>query len=229
MNWETTVKNWETFVKAHEKILALLVVAFLTYHFGEKIVQRWDDRTLKQDTAIRAQLKQQDDSNKLLLAQFQAAQVQYAAELKSLEAKIAQSKQQVVIQQTQDAALPLPELATRWQSMLALPQDSIVSKPDGTLAVTTDAAHTTVNELDKVGPLTEQLLDTQTELKSCQDLNTNAQRTLAGVQGELATEKNARQEDAKVAKINQRKAFWRGFKWGAIAGFVGGIFTGTHL
>jgi|GEM_PF-2114711 len=210
--WVTT---WETFVKAHEKLCVVLVTGLLLWHFGDKAYNAYENYRKDQATITQKQLDQTTENNKTLAQTLAQMQAQYNADIVALTAKIAQSKQAVVIQQKTDAALPLPDLSARWQSMLVLPQGSITPQPNGTIAVTPDAAHTTVNELDKVGPLTDQNVDLNLELKSCTDLSTQKDKNLAGAQDELVLEKKARANDAQIAKDTQRKSFWKGTKWGA--------------
>lgn len=209
------VVTWETFVKAHEKIIIVLVMGLLLWHFGDKAYDAYENYRKEQASITQQQLTQATTDNKTLAQTLAQMQIKYDADILALNAKIAKSKQTVIIQQKTDAALPLPDLSARWQSMLTLPEGSITPQPNGTIAVTSDDAHATVNELDKVGPLTDQNVDLTVELKSCTDLSAQKDKTLAGVQNELALDKKARADDAQTAKDSQRKSFWKGTKWGA--------------
>jgi hypothetical protein len=215
--------GWTAFVKAHERLVITGVIALVLIHYGDKAYNAFELHEKGKQSADNQQIAQLHNDNLTLAQQLAKMQADYSAKLAAMDAKIAASKQAEQDQQRKDAALPLPDLAVRWAQILALGPGNITPQPNGTLNVTVDAAHTTVNELDKVGPLTEQLLDTQTKLDSCVALNTEKDKAITGKEAELAAEKKARADDATVAKEKQRHAWWSGFKWGAITGFVGGV------
>ncbi len=210
--WVTT---WETFVKAHEKLCVILVTGLILWHFGDKAYDAYENHRKQQATFTQQQLDQTTANNKTLAQTLAQMQAKYDADIVALNAKIEKSKQTVIIQQKADAALPLPDLSARWQNMLSLPEGSITPQTNGTITVTSDAAHATVSELDKVGPLTDQNVDLTLELKNCTDLSAQKDTNITGVQNELALEKKARTDDKQTAKDAQRKSFWKGTKWGA--------------
>ena len=81
-----------------------------------------------------------------------------------------------------------------------------------------DAAHATVNELDKIQGLNDQLTATQQELGGCNALSAQKDKTLDAKQSELVATQKARETDAKTAKDEARHQYWRGFKHGFIVG-----------
>lgn len=218
-NW---IKSWEAFIKAHERIILIGVASLLLWHLGSNGIAAWKSN---KDLAAQAQINQQiavtDATNKQTLAQLAQMQTQFDATIATLNAKIAQKQLATEQQQKIDAQLPLPDLSSRWENLLALSQGSITPQSNGTISVTTDAAHSTVSELEKIPLLTEQVADTQTELKSCQSVSAQKDVTLAGVQKELELTQKGRAEDAKVAKDNERKSFWKGTKFGSALTAVG--------
>jgi len=220
---EAMVKHWATFIKAHEKLVIVIGLGALLFHFGEKGLTAWENHDKRIANIAQQKVDTDTAANKQLATELAQLKLEIAAKNLQLEAQIAASKQKLIVQQKIDQNLPLPELSARWVSLLSLPADSITPKSDGTISVTTDAAHTTVNELDKVGPLTEQLLDTQSELKGCTILSAKKDDAITGLNKQLTDEQTARKDDQKLAAIKQKKSFLRGFKWGAIVGFVGGI------
>jgi multidrug efflux pump subunit AcrA (membrane-fusion protein) len=220
---EAGVGHWVTLIKAHEKLLIVAIIALTLVHFGNKAYDAYGKHLQANQTATNAQISQLEKSNAQTQAQLDQLKATYDAQLKIDEAKIAAAKQTVIIKQKQDAALPLPELAKHWEELLVLTPGSITPQPNGTVAVTTDAAHTTVNELEKVGPLTDQLIATQDELKGCTDIRTKQDAQIAGLNNDIALEKTGRAEDAKLAKHNTRAAYLKGLKHGIIIGVVGTV------
>lgn len=215
------ITHWINLVKAHEKLIIAVIAAVLLWHYGNKAYDAYGkhlDAQVKTDNAQIAQIEKQNEQNAITLQQLAAT---VAAQAKIDDAKIAAAKQTIIVKQKADAALPLPELSKHWVDMLSLQPAAITPQPNGTVAVTTDAAHATVNELEKVGPLTDQLAATQDQLKGCTILSAQKDTTIAGLNTVVADEKKGRADDAKQAKHDIRHAYLRGLKHGIIIGVVG--------
>lgn len=223
LNTEAIIKHWAAFIKAHEKLVLIIGIGALLFHFGEKGLTVWENHDKRIATVAQQKVDSDQEANKALSEQLAQLKLEIAAKNVQLEAQIAASKQKLIVQQKIDASLPLPELSARWESLLVLPKDSITPQANGTIAVTTDAAHITVNELEKTPQLIEQLLDTQNELRGCTTLSAKKDDSITGLNKQLTDEQTARKDDQKLAAVKQKKAWLRGFKWGAIVGFVGGI------
>jgi hypothetical protein len=215
---EKLIASWITFFKAHEKLLLALVVAFVLVHYGDKAYDAYGQYLKSQQTAndqkIAILQKQNDDSAKALATLIADVDARFKAD----EEKIAKAKTTIVVQQAKNNAMAPSDLYTHWTDDLALPPTSITPQTDGTAIVSLDAAHATVNEIDKVAPLTEQLIATQDELKGCTTVRTAQDVQITGLNQEITAEKQGRADDAKAAKVAQRKAWRRGFKWGYVAG-----------
>lgn len=207
---------WEAFIKAHERIILIGIASLLIWHFGDRAIETYkSNKDIAAQTQVNQQIAVDHATNVQAQAQLAQMQTNFENTVAALTAKIAQKQQVTQQQQKIDAQLPLPDLSDRWESLLSLSQGSIAPQPNGTIIVTTDAAHLTVNELEKVPQLTEQVADTQTELKSCTTLSAQKDATLAGVNKELLDEVKGRAADAKVASDEKKKSFWKGTKFGA--------------
>jgi hypothetical protein len=152
-------------------------------------------------------------------------QTQYTALTNTLTAAIAAQKQVVVVQQKKDDMMPPTELAQRWSDLIKAPSGSITPQSNGTLAVSADASHTTVDALETIPELKFEAQSLNTQLSACNTLSATLTQDVAEQKTLVVQEKQGRKDDAVVAKDKERKAFWKGFKWGAIAGFIGGILT----
>jgi hypothetical protein len=215
------ITHWINLIKAHEKLIITIILALLLWHYGDKIYDAYGkhlDAQVKTDNAQIAQIEKQNEQNAATLQQLTAT---VAAQAKIDDAKIAAAKQTIIVKQQADAALPLPELSKHWADMLSLQPSAITPQPNGTVAVTTDAAHATVNELEKIQPLTDQLAATQDQLKGCTTVSAQKDTTIAGLNTAVADEKKGRADDAKQAKHDIRHAYLRGLKHGIIIGVVG--------
>jgi cell division protein FtsB len=222
---ETVIGHWVTIIKAHEKLLIVAITALTLLHFGDKAYDAYGKHLVAQQSATNAQITQLEKNNAEIATKLAELKASVDAQAKVDDAKIAAAKKTIIVQQQADAALPLPDLSKRWEDMLKLSPGSILPQSNGTVAVTTDAAHSTVNELEKVGPLQDQLVATQDKFNGCTQVRSQQETQIAGLNSDIALEKKGRAEDAKVAKHNEHKAWMKGFKWGAVVGFVGGVVT----
>lgn len=215
------VTSWTAFVKAHERLVLMAVASLVLIHFSNDIRQWISTKHSVEQAQINQQISNQEMQNQLVQQELVKMQLNFDETVKSLNAKIDARKQAVIVQQKIDSSLPLPDLSNRWETLLSLQSGSIIPQVNGTVAVSTDAAHTTVNALEEIPQLKEQVLDTQTELKDCTDLSAKKDDRIAGLQTSVQQEKDGRAADAKVAKDNERKSFWKGTKIGAALTGIG--------
>jgi hypothetical protein len=220
---ETVIGHWVTLIKAHERLLIVSIAALTLFHFGNKAYDAYGNYLHTQQNATNAQIAQVDQQNKLIQAQLEKLKADVDAQAKIDDVKIAAAKQTIIVKQKEVAALPLPELSKEWASLLSLPDGSITPQPNGTVAVTTDAAHSTVNELVKIGPLNDQLTATQDKLKGCTEIRAQQDTQIVGLNTTITLEKKGREEDAKTAKHDIRHAYLRGLKHGIIIGVAGTV------
>ena len=167
----------------------------------------------------------------------------------NLANQIVQRGKQTQQQQSTDLNSSIPDLALRFQSLVPgiNPVDITVS-PDGKLAtIGQDTAQKTVAQLELVPSLVADKTDLEQQVKNGQDMLVSSQKaldsqsTLTSAQQKVIDaqdkyngllEKQLQQGDAacqvqiKIEKANTKKAYLKGFKWGAIFGFVGGLFVG---
>jgi hypothetical protein len=212
------ISHWVTLIKAHEKLLLALIISGVLWHYGDKAYDAYSNHLKAEQSATNAQIAQVDKNNLALQVQIAQLKASVDAKAKIDDAKIAASKQKLVVVQQADAALPLPLLSSHWEDMLKLSPGSITPQTNGTVAVTTDAAHTTVAELEKIPALTDQLAATQDKLTGCTAVRAQLDTQITGLNTSLTLEKTGRAEDAKVAKTQIHKALWKGRKQGFVAG-----------
>lgn len=215
--------HWVNVVKAHEKLIIMAILAIVLWHIGDKAYDAYGKHLEAQQSATNTQIAQVEQQNAATQAKLDELKATVAAQAKIDDAKIAAAKQKVVVAQQADAVLPLPLLSARWESLVSLPPNSVTPQPNGTVAVTTDAAHLTVNQLETIQPLTDQLAATQDQLKGCTTLGAQKDIQITGLTSEVALEKTGRAEDAKVAKHSISVAYRKGLKHGLIIGFAAGV------
>jgi hypothetical protein len=217
------ISHWVTFVKAHEKLLLSILLAAVLWHVGDKIYDAYGKHLQAvqvTDNAKIAQIDKQNAQTALDLAQLKAT---VAANAVLNQAKVVVAKQKLATQQKINETLPLPQLSEHWQSLLSLPPNSITPQPNGTVAVTTDAAHLTVNALETIPALNVQLTASQDDLKGCTSVRAEQDTTIAGLNTKIAAEVKGRSDDQKAAKHNIRSAYLHGLKHGLIIGVPVGV------
>ncbi len=146
-------------------------------------------------------------------------------------------------QQKTDAALPVPELVNRWAQLTPGTDFSGAIGSGNDVMVTPSNALATVQQLEKVPVLAQELSNETTEKtnddqllgqanKSIGDLNTQVTTLNASVAGaqKLDADHQAQcQEQIKVVKDKARKSKRRWFEFGFVTGFVSGFFAGHSL
>lgn len=171
---EVKAKSW---LLAHERLI-VVVLCLLSFLF---VANKYLSHEAEKDNAAAVQaqsiLTAQQATDKALAAQVAQTQAQYQAlvvQLSQQNAQLAASIQTrtVVLQQQQtvDKTLPLPALSTRWTQLANLQPNDLTATPDG-VTVTDAGARSTVEELEKVPTLTQDVADGQTE-------NANLQKEL---------------------------------------------------
>jgi hypothetical protein len=220
---ETVIGHWVTFIKAHEKLLLALIAAFTLIHFADKAYDAYGSHLKAITIADNAHIAQIEQNNAKLEADLIVLKATVDARAKIDDAKIAAAKQKLIVVQKVDAALPLPELSKHWESLLALPTESITPQSNGTVAVTTDAAHTTVARLEEVNSLEDQLSSTNDKFKGCTDVRAKQDVQITGLKDDITAEKKGRADDAKQAKQDIHHAYWRGFKHGAVVTIIAAV------
>ena len=222
------VTNWIAFFKAHEKIIIIGIVAFTAFHFYSKGVDAYiQHETLKSQRAAVV-VKTDDTATKAVQAQLTALQATVATQTSIIAKQISQRSQTTTQQQAVDKALPPVALAQRWEALLHT--TSGVDPATGQqFTVTQAAAVQTVVALESVPTLTANVASLQTELNNDTTIINQQQQVIAQLNTDLIDEKKAHVADVNTEKAKARRSFLRGFKFGAVVGFVGGLFLGSHI
>lgn len=215
---ETVIGHWVTIVKAHEKLLLALIAAVVLFHFGNKAYDAYGNYLTHKQTETNQQIAVQESTNAALQKQIDTLTATVAAQAKIDDAKIAAAKSTLAAAKKTDDALALPDLTAHWADLIASSHAEIQSLTSDTIQVSADAAHKTVDALEEIPALNTQLNATQDKLSGCTSVLAVDSQLITGLETSVTLEKAGRAEDAKVAAVNQKKAWKRGFKWGYGAG-----------
>lgn len=167
----------------------------------------------------------------------------------NLANQIAARGRQTQQQQATDMTSTIPALTQRFQALVPnLNPADVAIAPDGkTATIGQDTAQKTVAQLELVPSLQADKTDLEQQVKNGQDMLASSQKALDS-QSSLTSaqqkvidaqdkyngllEKQITQADSvcqaqiKVEKAKTKKAYLKGFKWGAIVGFISGVFVG---
>jgi hypothetical protein len=232
-----------TWFKAHERLVIIVIGAWLVFRFYGDILSVYtehDKRKIASDqiVAIDAHQKTQADSqaNTQLLQQLADLKLQQATLSAQLQASMAQRQQDTNVQKNKNNQSTLPEVATRTIAILGTGPESITSTDSATISFTASAAHVNVNALENGIQAEADRLDLNKQLAVCTAVSVKQDETITGVRKELSDEKvshtadvKLEQANTKLAVDNGKKQFRKGFKWGAITGFIGGLITFHYL
>src|SRR5208337_621046 len=237
-----------TWLIDHEKLIIVVIAAILLWWGYGKYAQirlDHDNAALQQQKLIVAAQVQQ---NAALAAQAQKDAAQAAADKAALQAlsdKVAAQNQQLVAantalataltkQQHTDAGLPIPDLVNRWAQLAPGTNFASAVTPGGNVEVTPSNALATVQTLEQVPALKQELVNETTEKtnddqiivaqnKSILDLGTQVGTLNSSLTGafKLDTDHQAQcVEQIKVVKDEARKSKRHWFVIGWVTGFL---------
>lgn len=224
----------------HERLLIVAIAAvviYLGYVKVTNIIADHDKAALQQAQIVANQQAQQnailakqaaDDAAKLqaLSAQLEAQNQQLANANTQLATALAK-------QQHSDATLPPTELAQRWAQITpTMPAGGVTVSPDNSMKVTQAGAVATVQALEQV-PVLKQQLDNETAAKNNDDqllagsnkLNLDLNNQITGLNKTIIDNNVVCQDQIKVVKDQAAKSKRRWFIIGYVAGFLTREFT----
>jgi hypothetical protein len=236
---ESTFSKYLALFKAHERLVLFLAMiafgSFLTVKAYDYLLKH--DQTqanVAHDQAVIAANKVSTDvaANQILLAQLAQLQNSY----NGLSVQVAASMQQRATQSnnqkhTDDTAAPA-ELASRIQAVLGVGQIKISAPLGDGLVFDLAAAHATADRLEDLIQAQGDVKDLKGQVTSCNQLVGTQTTTIASLNTTIAdgkvaltTEQKSHADDVKTLKLEKKKSWLNGFKWGVITGVVGSLFV----
>src|ERR1700675_652660 len=237
-----TIGKIRSFLLDHEKLLIVVIAAVLIFAGYVKvtnIIAAHDASNLKQAQVVA-------DAQKAANTQLAQQVLEDKAALQALTDKVTAQNQQLTNanialatalskQQKTDATLPPSDLAQRWAQITPnMPAGGVTVATDNTMKVTQAGAVATVQQLEKVPVLTQQL-DNMTVEKTNDDALIAKQNTsifdlnsqVGGLQKQIVDNDKVCQAAIKVEKDNARKGKRKWFIIGYIAGFASKVFLSS--
>lgn len=226
----------ESWIKAHERflliLLGLLVAGFLIWKYLDHSAAVADKKSLQADAVLQqqtvinnnlaAQVKSQSDTLTQLVVQVSQ---ENAALLQAIQVRSAATAVQVV----KDKTLPLPELATRWENLASLQPADITATTSG-LVVSDAGSRMTVQALENLPTLTQNLADTQaivqnkdSQISSMTEFQGTLQTQVKGLNLQITDADKACKAEITSVRASARKGKFKAFLWGLGIGVGGGI------
>jgi|SRR5882757_3858849 len=224
------------FLKLHERliliVLGLLVAGFLVWKFLDHSAAVADKKSLQADAVLQqqtvinnnlaAQVKSQGDTLTQLVVQVSQ---ENAALLQAIQVRSTAT----VVQQKVDKNLPLPELATRWENLASLQPTDITATTSG-LVVSDAGSRMTVQALENLPTLTQNLADTQaivqnkdSQISSMTEFQGTLQTQVKGLNLQITDADKACKLQVSAVKSDARKSKMKWFLTGIGIGIGGGV------
>src|SRR5271157_409320 len=223
-----------SFLLDHEKLLIVVIAAVLIFAGYVKvtnIIAAHDAANLKQAQVVA-------DAQKAANVQLAQQVQQDATALKELNDKVTAQNQQLVNantalatalsqRQKTDASLPVPALVDRWAQLVPGTNFSGAITSGNNVSVSPSNALATVQQLEKVPVLTEQLKNETTQKENDDQVITQQGKSIfdlngqvTGLNKQIVDNDKVCQAAIKVEKDNARKGKRKWFIIGYIAGFA---------
>lgn len=219
-----TFEGYLTWVKTHEKLIIIAVLALLSLHVYDSARQAYVDHLKRQDD-VAAQTAQAS-SLQNIQTQEQLADLRKQVDATNVALKAAEAQRAIDTrkQKQADDALAGQQLATRLQALLAVnPGDVIWSPVQGNLTFSLPAAHDVADVVDDKNKLAADVQDLQTQIKGDESVIVKQTDAIVSANLALADEKNFHQKDVNLLKGEMHGQWLKGFKWGVITGAVGAV------
>lgn len=199
------------FLLAHERLLLGITLLGIILFLGNKYLTSEASKAEARAQAAQTTLESQKQANVALAQQNAVAQQQYTNLLNQvnqqnarLTSEVVQLGQSLAARQKQDASLPLPELATRWENLLGV-SAGIQATPDG-LSVNQSVSVQTTQALEQLPVVKQQLSDEtsvagnqEKQLVAANGLVTDLNKQVSGLN--LQVQEGSKACDARVAAV----------------------------
>lgn len=232
-----------TFLLDHERLIIIVVVALaLWFGYG-----KYAQIQLDHDSALLAEAKVTADAQAKANQQLAAQVADDKAQLEALSAKLEAQNQQLTNanvalataltkQQKTDATLPVPDLVNRWSQLAPGTNFTGAIGSGNNVTVTPSNALATVQQLEKVPVLTQELANETTQKTNDDQLLVAANKSIFDLNNQVAgavkldaDHQTQCVEQVKVVKDEARKSKRRWFIIGFVSGFLSRQFLGKGL
>ena len=214
----STISSLSAYVKLHERLIGLVLAAAVIWGVSGKIESVVAKHDKSQETQAQIVANAQQSKDAALATQA----AQQAEQYKELSDKVAAQNDALVTalvkQQHTDASLPPNDLIARWNTLV--PQAGATVTSTG-VALPEAGAVATVQQLESVPVLTQQLANTNSLLGASQKQVVTLDQEVSGLNLQLVDNQKVCTEELKVQADQYKKSRWHWFWAGMAAGFLG--------
>jgi len=215
-----TLTSYITFIKAHEKLITIVLASFLLYRTGqgiENVLLRKNEQKAQQAAAV---VTNDAATNKVLSDQLAQVKAQTQQQNDKLNQDIAAKLDQLKKQQAVNAQATQQQILDRWKLLVPMKPGAV--QVNGVVdQITPDTATKTVQALEQIPVLQSDIQDLNQELVSDAVVIVKQSDLITGLNTQLVDEKKSHVADVNVLKQKSRTSWLHGFKWGVIVGAVG--------
>jgi len=211
--------HYIAWIKAHEKLLIIVLGAWLAFHFYGSVLSVWDKHDQRLADIAQKKVELDANVNTQLAQQLADLKQQLAVVSAQAQASIQQRAKDTDEQKQKNNNATPSEVASRTVLLLHIqPQEVTENKLDGTLVFSGSAAHSNVNALEDGAKAEQDVNDLNKQLNACTAVVKKDDDLVAGLNTQLVDEKKSHIADVNEEKVKTKKAWRNGFKWGYIAG-----------
>lgn len=217
-------------LETHKHLAIALVISVFVLLIVRKVIASSDQQAHDRVVLAEDQLKRDQSAQKAADAQAKTDAQAFQVLKQQLDSKNAQLKAQIAglaaslrVQQEKDRALPVPELAERWEALVNAAPGEIKPIPDG-LAISERASRNTVVLLEEIQP-DRQALQKQADIIKNSNLELDsAQKSLMSASDALNACKTTQVSADLACKAELKEEKAKGRKRNMIVAVIGAIF-----
>jgi len=214
----STISSLSAYVKLHERLIGLVLAAAVIWGVSGKIESVVAKHDKSQETQAQIVANAQQSKDAALATQAAQQAEQYKELSDKVAAKNAALVTALVKQQHTDASLPPSDLIARWNTLV--PQAGATVTSTG-VALPEAGAVATVQQLESVPVLTQQLANTNSLLGASQKQVVTLNQEVSGLNLQLVDNQKVCTEQLKMQADQYKKSRWHWFWAGMAAGFLG--------
>lgn len=215
-----TLEKYITFIKAHERLIVIVIAAFLLYRTGQGMESAWirhEDNRSRQAAQV---VTVDTNANKALSDQVQQLKTDSDKQKAIIDNNLDTLMRTLNRQREEDLKATQQEILDRWKLLLPLKPGAVQSN-GSTDTITPEAATATVQALEEIPVLKTQVSDLNAKLLIDDQIIGKQDELITGLNKQIQDEKTSHTADVNLEKAKAKRSWFRGFKVGVVVGAVG--------
>lgn len=215
-----TLEKYITFIKAHERLIIIVLAAFLLFRTGQGVENVWIRHEDNQSRQAATVVTNDVNANKEITDQLAQIKADADKRNQAIDIEIKTAIAGLATQQQIDSQATQQQILDRWKLLLPMKPGSVQS--NGTIdQITPEAATATVQALEELPVLKNQVTDLNAKLLIDDQIIGKQDDLIVGLNRQIVDEKKSHDADVNLEKAKAKRSWIRGFKIGVIVGAVG--------